>query len=72
MREQALRMSVGKSVPGRERSKFEGSETGVKAVTESSEAGQSKQGGSDVREGSRDQVPWKLVDRNKDAGFYSE
>lgn len=57
---------------GRERSKFEGSETGVKVVTESSVAEQSQQEGSEVREGSRDQAPWKLVDHYKDAGFYSE
>ena len=41
-------------------------------VPESSVAEQSKQGGSEVREGSRDQAPWKLVDSYNDAGFYSE
>lgn len=41
VREQALRMSVG-STPGGERSKFKGSETGVKEITER------KHGGSKV------------------------
>ena len=63
----------GKSVPGRGGSKFKGFAIGVKETAERPAwLEQSEQVGGEVRDVSRGQITWRLVDHYKDVGFYSE